>query len=76
MSKTILKTFRLPLNIAKEIELEAKKTKVSQAQYFVMIFTENKTLKIKKTFEDDLARMAQDESYKKEQQELAEANFM
>lgn len=76
MAKTVLKTFRLPLEVAKEIEMEAQKSNVSQAQYVVSIVTENRFLKLRKTFEEDAKKMENDREYKKEQSELAEADFL
>lgn len=76
MSKTISKTFRIPAEIAKEIALEAKKRDVSQAQYFVAVFTENKFLKMQKTFHENLKEMKHDDAYQKEEYQLAEANFL
>lgn len=76
MPKTILKTFRLPFQMVKEIEKEAKKQHVSQTQYMITIFSESKYLKLKKGFEEDLKKMEKDTEYQKEQYELAEANFL
>lgn len=76
MAKTVLKTFRLPLEVAQEIEDGAQKKKVSQAQYVVSIVTENKFLKLKKAFEEDARKMNTDAAYKKEQRDLAETNFL
>lgn len=75
MSKTLLKTFRLPLDIARDIEQGAKTNKISQAQYFANIVIENKAWKLKKKFDEDLNKMAMDTGYKNEQIELAESNF-
>jgi hypothetical protein len=76
MPKTVLKTFRLPIDVAKEIETGAKKNNVSQAQYVVTVVTENKFLKLKKSFDEDAKRMESDILYKKEQIDLAEADFL
>lgn len=76
MSKTILKTFRLPREVAEEIEREADKRNISQAGYVIAIVTENKFFKLQKAFETDAHALGNDEQYKKEQQDLADANFM
>lgn len=76
MAKTILKTFRLPVDIAQEIENEAKKNDISQAQYVVTVVTENKFLKLKKTFDENVKQMESDVMYQKEQADLAEADFL
>lgn len=76
MAKTILKTFRLPIDIAQEIESEAKKNNISQAQYVVTVVTENKFLKLKKTFDENVKQMESDVMYQKEQADLAEADFL
>ena len=76
MPKTVSKTFRIPLEVAKEIELEARKNNVSQAQFIVTAVTENKFLKLQRIFEDNIKNMENDEAYKKEQIELAEADFL
>lgn len=48
----------------------AEKNNISQGQYCAMQY------KLKKMFEGDLSRMERDEAYKKEQHELAEADFL
>jgi hypothetical protein len=76
MAQTVLKTFRLPTNVVREIEEGAKSGKVSQAQYIVSIVSENKFLKLKKSFEDDVKKMKKDKAYRKEQVDLADSDFM
>lgn len=76
MTKTISKTFRLPAEIVKEIEEQAAQKNISQGQYFVAIFTENKFLKMHKVFEENLIQMEQDKIYQQEQRDLAEADFL
>ncbi len=75
MSKTISKTIRLPEDLAREIEIGAEKNNISQGQYCTVVFTEYKQYKLKEIFVENLLRMEQDEAYKKEQHELAEADF-
>lgn len=75
MPKTVSKTFRLPIEVAQEIENGAKKNNISQAQYMVTVFTENKFLKLKKTFVENAKRMEADANYQKDQADLAEADF-
>ncbi len=75
MSNTLLKTFRLPLDVAREIEQEAEAKNISQAQYLVSIVIENRSHKMKDKFQADLEKMALDEAYLKEQKDLAEADF-
>lgn len=75
MAQSVLKTFRLPKEVAEEIELGAKSNHLSQAQYLVSIVTENKFLKLKKSFEEDVMKMEKDKAYRKEQVDLANANF-
>ena len=76
MPKTVSRTFRIPADIAVEIEVGAKKNNVSQAQYITTVVTENKFLKLRKSFEDDLRVLEKDELYKHEQVDLAEADFL
>ena len=76
MAKTVLKTFRLPIDVAQEIETEAKKNNISQAQYVVTVVVENRFLKLKKTFDEDVKRMETDTAYQKEQIDLAETDFL
>ena len=76
MAKTVLKTFRLPEQVAKEIEVEAKNRHLSQTQYVVNIVTENKFLNLKKSFDEEVKRMEQDKFYKKKQIDLANADFL
>lgn len=76
MIKTVLKTFRLPTDIAHEIENEARKNNISQAQYVVTVVTENKFLKLKRGFDENVKKMAADTGYQKDQVELAEADFL
>lgn len=75
MTKTISKTIRLPEDLAREIEVGAEKNNISQGQYCAVVFTEHKQYKLKEIFEENLSRMERDEVYKKEQHELAEADF-
>ena len=76
MSKTIAKTFRLPLEIVREIETGAEECNVSQTQYIVTIVTENRLMKLHKSFNDGLKSMENDAAYLKEQKDLAEADFL
>lgn len=76
MAKTVSKTIRIPESLACEIETGAEKNNISQGQYCVSVFTEYKQYKLQKMFEEDLANMEKDEAYKKEQHELAEADFL
>ena len=75
MPKTISKTMRLPENLVREIEIGAEKNNISQGQYCMAVFTEYKNYKLKEVFQENLLRMEQDEAYKKEQHDLAEADF-
>lgn len=76
MPKTVSKTIRLPEDLTREIEEGAEKNNISQGQYCVTVFTEHKQYKLKEMFKENLLRMEQDEAYKKEQHELAEADFL
>lgn len=76
MAKTIAKTFRVPIELAREIEKESEKKDISQGQYLINVFCENKTFKIQKEFEEDLKLMEKDTAYQKEQLELAKADFL
>lgn len=75
MPKTISKTIRLSEDLAREIEIGAEKNNISQGQYCAAVFMQYKQYKLKEVFKENLLRMEQDESYKKEQHELAEADF-
>lgn len=75
MPKTISKTIRLPEELTREIEIGAEKNNISQGQYCAIVFTEYKRYRLEEIFEENLLRMEQDEAYKKEQYELAEADF-
>ena len=75
MSKTVSKTFRLPVEVAKQIEVDAVNNNISQAGYITVIVTENKFLKLQKTFMEDVNAMEDNDLYLKEQQELADADF-
>lgn len=76
MPKTISKTIRIPEDLAREIEMGAEQNNISQGQYCLSVFTEYKQYKLQKMFEEDLANMEKDETYKREQHELAEADFL
>lgn len=76
MAKTVLKTFRFPLEVAKEIEVEAEKNHISQTQYVTCIIVENKFLKLKRSFEEDMKKLEKDDLYRKEQIDLAESDFL
>lgn len=76
MTKTIAKTFRISPVLAREIENEAKNQEISQGEYLARVFFENKKMKLKKEFERNLAMMEHDVQYKKEQVDLANADFL
>lgn len=76
MTKTVSKTIRLPEDLTREIETGAEKNNISQGQYCAFVFAEYKQYKLKEMFEENLSRMERDETYKKEQHELAEADFL
>ena len=76
MPKTISKTIRLPEDLTREIEMGAQKNNISQGQYCAIVFAEYKQYKLKEMFEEDLSLMEKDEAYKREQHELAKADFL
>lgn len=75
MPKTIAKTIRLPEDLVREIETGAEKNNISQGQYCTAVFAEYKQYKLKEVFQKNLLQMEEDEAYKKEQHDLAEADF-
>lgn len=76
MPKTISKTFRLSPQLAREIEQEADKINLSQGAYLDFIFSENKKLKMRKEFHENLRFLQHDKAYQKEQSDLAQADFL
>lgn len=76
MTKTISKTFRISPGVAKEIEKQAKKRKLTQGEFLMWILYENRRLKMEKDFERDLMVMEKDAEYLKEERDLADSNFL
>ena len=68
--KTLLKSFRLPLDCVEFIEAEAAQANESQSQ--VITKSIRQLMNFEAQWARDLQKMAEDEAYRKEQIELAE----
>lgn len=64
------------MTVVQEIERGAKSQGISQGAYLTALFYQNKLLKMKKSFAEDLERLTEDSVYIQKQRELAEANFL
>lgn len=76
MQKMIVKSFRLPSLVVGKMKVMAKEEGVTQGELLQKLINAYELLELHEQYVADLQKMSQDQEYLREQQALAEEDYL
>lgn len=76
MQKMIVKSFRLPAQVAEKMKHLAHGEDLTQGELLSRLVSAYELMTLHEQYLADLSKMENDEAYQKEQQALAEENYL
>jgi len=76
MSQLVMKSFRLPIAVVEKIQTWSQAEDLSQAEFLAKVLKSYELFQLQQQMDTDIKNASADKAYQKEQQDLANANFL